>query len=72
MRIVAASERRTVNAVVQEYLAEVAGRDDRQAEARKQLLCLMETLKGCLPPDWKFDREESHVRVRYKNPVRSN
>ena len=62
MRIVAAHKRTTVNAMVREYLAEVAGRDEKQAEARKQLLRLMETSKGRMAPDWKFDRDETHER----------
>jgi Arc/MetJ family transcription regulator len=62
VRIVAAHKRTTVNAMVREYLSEVAGRDEKQAEARKQLLRLMETSKGRMAPDWKFDREETHER----------
>ena len=67
VRIVAAHKRTTLNAMVRNYLAEVAGRDEKQAEAkraeaRKQLLRLMETSKGRLAPDWKFDREETHER----------
>jgi hypothetical protein len=60
--IVAAQKRTTVDATVRNYLAEVASRDERQAEARKQLLRLMETSKGRMAPDWKFDREETHER----------
>jgi 2-C-methyl-D-erythritol 4-phosphate cytidylyltransferase len=61
VRIVAARKRTTVNAMVRNYLTEVAGGDERQAEAR-QLLRLMETSKGRMAPDWKFDREETHER----------
>jgi hypothetical protein len=53
-------------------LTEVAGRDEKQAEARKQLLRLMETSKGRMAADWTFDREETHERVRCENPFRSN
>jgi predicted transcriptional regulator len=62
VRIVAAHQRTTVNAMVRNYLAEVAGRDEKQAEARKQLLQLIETSKGRMATDWKFDREETHER----------
>jgi predicted transcriptional regulator len=62
VRIVAAHQRTTVNAMVRNYLAEVAGRDEKQAEARKQLLQLMETSKGRMATGWKFDREETHER----------
>jgi hypothetical protein len=61
-RILAAHQRTTVNAVVRNYLAEVASRDDRRTEVRKQLLHLMETSKGRTAPDWRFDRRETHER----------
>ena len=62
VRIVAAHKRTTVNALVRDFLAELAGRDEKQAEARKQFLRLMETSKGRMAPDWKFDRGEVHER----------
>ncbi len=62
VRIVAAEKKTTVNALVREFLADLAGRDERVAEARKQLLRLMDTSKGRMAPDWKFDREETHER----------
>jgi hypothetical protein len=62
VRIVAAHKRTTVNAMVRNFLAEVAGRDEQLAEARKQLLHLMDTSEGQMAPDWKFDREETHER----------
>ena len=62
VRIVAAERKTTVNALVREFLADLASRDERLAEARKQLLRLMDTSKGRMAPDWKFDREETHER----------
>ena len=62
VRIVAAEKKTTVNALVREFLADLAGRDERLAEARRQLLRLMDTSKGRMAPDWKFDREETHER----------
>jgi hypothetical protein len=62
VRIVAAEKKTTVNALVREFLVDLAGRDERLAEARKQLLQLMDTSKGRMAPDWKFDREETHER----------
>lgn len=62
VRIVAAQKRTTVNAMVRNFLSEVAGRDEKQAEARKELLRLMETSTGRMAADWKFDREETHER----------
>ena len=62
VRIVAAEKKTTVNALVREFLADLAGRDERLAEARKQLLRLMDTSKGRMAPDWTFDREDTHER----------
>ncbi len=62
VRIVAAHKRTTVNAMVRNFLAEVAGRDEQLAETRKQLLHLIDTSEGQMAPDWKFDREETHER----------
>jgi hypothetical protein len=62
VRVVAAEKKTTVNALVREFLADLAGRDERLAEARKQLLRLMDTSKGRMAPDWKFDREGTHER----------
>jgi hypothetical protein len=61
-RVVAAENRTTVNAMVREFLAEVAGRDERREKARAALLGLMRNSKASLRPDFKFDREESHER----------
>jgi hypothetical protein len=61
-RVVAAENRTTVNAMVREFLAEVAGRDERREKARAALLELMRNSKASLRPDFKFDREESHER----------
>ena len=62
VRIVAAERKTTVNAMVREFLADVASRDEKLAQARKELLQLMDTSKGRMAPDWKFDREETHER----------
>jgi hypothetical protein len=62
VRIIAAEKKTTVNALVREFLANLASRDERLAEARKQLLRLMDTSKGRMALDWKFDREETHER----------
>jgi predicted transcriptional regulator len=62
VRIVAAHRRTTVNALVREFLTEIAGREERKAEARKELLRLANESKGHMAPGWKFDREETHER----------
>ena len=61
-RIVAAEKKTTVNAMVREFLAEVANRDERLAEARRELLELMRTSTARMRPDFKFDRDETHER----------
>ena len=62
VRRVAAQKRTTVNAMVRDYLAEIAGRDEKIAKARRELLRLMETSEGRMGPDWKFSREETYER----------
>jgi hypothetical protein len=62
VRIVAAHKRTTVNAMVRNFLAEVAGRDKQLVEARKPLLHLIDTSEGQMAPDWKFDCEKTHER----------
>ena len=62
VRVVAAQKRTTVNALVREYLTELAGREDEIANARRELLELMETSEGRMGADWKFSREDSHER----------
>jgi hypothetical protein len=62
VRIVAAEQKTTVNAMVREFLAEVAGRDERLERAREGLRELMRNSKGRMRPDFKFNREETHER----------
>ncbi len=61
-RLVAAQRRTTVNAMVREFLAEVGKREDKVAEARRQLLHLIDTSEGRMAPGWAFDREDTHER----------
>jgi hypothetical protein len=61
-RLVAAEKRTTVNAMVREFLTEIASRDERRERARGELLELMRTSKGRLRPDYVFNREDSHER----------
>jgi len=62
VRIVAAERKTTVNALVREFLAEIAGRDERREKARRELLELMRNSNARMRPDFKFDREETHER----------
>jgi hypothetical protein len=61
-RLVAVQRRTTVNAMVREFLAEVGKREDKVAEARRQLLHLIDTSEGRMAPGWTFDREDTHER----------
>jgi len=61
-RIAAAERKTTVNAMVREFLTEIASRGDRRERARRELVELMRTSKGRLAPDYRFDREETHER----------
>ena len=62
VRIVAAEKRTTVNAMVREYLTDLATSDERREKARHALLELMRDSKARMRPDFKFDREETHER----------
>ena len=62
VRIVAVEKKTTVNAMVREFLADVAGRDERLQKAREGLRELMRNSKGRMRADFKFDREETHER----------
>jgi Family of unknown function (DUF6364) len=59
-RIVAAEKKTTVNAMVREFLTEIASRDDRRENASRALLELMRTSQARMRPDFKFDREGTH------------
>ena len=61
-RIVAAGKRTTVNAMVRQFLADIASEDARRDEARAALRELMRNSKGRMREDFRFDREETHVR----------
>lgn len=61
-RLIAAQRRTTVNAMVREFLTEVGKREDQVAEARRQLLHLMDTSQGRMAPGWTFDRDDAHER----------
>jgi len=62
VRIVAAEKKTSINALVRDFLADIAGRDERREKARRELLELMRRSKGRMRSDFRFDREESHER----------
>jgi hypothetical protein len=59
-RLVAVEQKTTINAMVREFLADVAGRDERLERGREGLRELMRNSKGRMRPDFKFNREETH------------
>jgi plasmid stability protein len=61
-RVVAAQRKTTVNALVRDFLTELAQSDERRERARAELLELMRTSKGRLRADYVFSREDSHER----------
>jgi hypothetical protein len=61
-RLVAVEQKTTINAMVREFLAGVAGRDERLERGREGLRELMRNSKGRMRPDFKFNREETHER----------
>jgi uncharacterized protein (DUF4415 family) len=61
VRKIAAERETTVNALVREYLAELAKQRDRSAKARAELQRLSEQSQARLGPDWKFNREELYA-----------
>jgi hypothetical protein len=60
--VVAAEKRTTVNAMVREFLKDIANRDQRQQRARAALCELIHSSKGRMRPDFRFEREETHER----------
>lgn len=61
-RLVAAERRTTVNAMVREFLTDVAGQEERRRNARAAIVELMRNSKGRMRPDFRFDRDETHER----------
>jgi uncharacterized protein DUF6364 len=57
VRRYAAEHDTTVNALVRDYLTEVAGREDRAAKARRRLVELSEKSEGRMG-SWKWNRED--------------
>ena len=71
VREIAARRRTTVNALVRDYLTQVAAEDGRIAQARKELRELMDNSTARLGPDYKWNREELYADrmfPRYQHP----
>ena len=54
----AANHDTTVNALVREFLGDLAAQEDRAAEARRRLVKMSEESEGRLGPNWKWNRDE--------------
>lgn len=77
-RIFAAKNDTTVNALVRNYLTQLAAseetekeQEERAAQARKELGELAQKSTGRLGPDWKWNREdayESRMFSRHEHP----
>ena len=64
VRLVAAEKKTTVNAMVREFLADVASRDEKAWRRRESGLLRADakSRRAEWRPDFKFDREETHER----------
>ena len=61
-RVVAAERRTTINAMVREFLTEVANREAKLSQARRELLELIDNSTGDMGPGWKWNREDAYER----------
>lgn len=71
VRVIAAEQKTTVNALVRTYLERIASEQDRRAEARRRLRELMDKSEARLGPDYKWNREELYedrMFPRHKRP----
>jgi hypothetical protein len=57
VRVVAAQRKTSVNALVRDYLVDLATADDRAERARRRLLELIDKSKAELGPDYKWNRD---------------
>ncbi len=61
VRVIAAQNRTTVNAMLRHHLADLAGRDVGRERARHELLELARNSKGRMRPGARFDRESAYA-----------
>ena len=62
VRVYAAERRTTVNALVREYLGQLARQRSQAQAAMARLRMLSEQSQSALGPDYKFDRDRLHER----------
>ena len=65
MRTLAARRGTTVNAIVREHFEQLAGNDERLAEAKRELRALSERTQADLGPDYRFNREEIYAEREF-------
>jgi hypothetical protein len=71
VRVIAARQRTTVNAMVRDYLTRLASEEDRIGDARKGLQQLIEQSTGRLGPEYVWNREDAYegrILSRHKHP----
>jgi Family of unknown function (DUF6364) len=71
VREIAARQKTTVNALVREYLTQLASQESRIAEARKGLQELMDKSTARLGPDYVWNREEIYEDRMFPRHERS-
>jgi hypothetical protein len=72
VRVVAAKRRTSVNGLVREYLVQVARSEGQAGSARERLLQLLDSSRGRLGPNWKWNREDAYegrVLLGHQHPV---
>jgi predicted transcriptional regulator len=72
VREIAARRRTTVNALVRDYLTQMASEESRITEARRGLAELMEKSTGRLGPDYVWDRGEIYEERMFPRHQRSD
>jgi predicted transcriptional regulator len=72
VREIAARRRTTVNALVRDYLTQMASEESRITEARRGLAELMQTSSGRLGPGYVWNREEIYEERMFPRHQRSD
>ncbi|MDP1731693.1 MAG: hypothetical protein Q8L54_11090 [Devosia sp.] len=65
VRVLAATQKTTVNALVRHHLEQLASDGDRLARAKRQLRELSEKSRARLGPDYRFNREEIYAEREF-------
>jgi hypothetical protein len=65
VRVLAATQKTTVNALVRHHLEQLASDADRLARAKLHLRELSEKSEASLGPDYRFNREEIYAERQF-------